>query len=275
MKRNLPVLAIFAMLFSLASCGGSNISSNESEGSSNGGESSSGLSECIHNYLGGVCTLCSDIDESYASYKAGGKDTIIRTTADGSSTTLNIDISSANTRFQNMSSFATSPSMEISYTDFLEKDGWLFFSQTINLKYTVNGSAYDVTTDEVYKIKTDGTSQSAITTYRETEEKSIGVGEVFGFDAGYIYYVLENDDEGICEIYKATVSDSLSDLTSQGTKIMGTPTAYASLCKCSLKDGYLYFTEKKVTYDMSISAAVTTMLESYKVKLDGTGLETL
>lgn len=225
-----------------------------------------------HSYSAGKCTRCGAADANYATYRAGGKDSIIRTTAGGKTTNLKIDISKANTRFQNISSFATSPSMDITYTKFLELDGWLFFAQTINMKYTVNGSAYDVIVDEVYKIKTDGTSQTALTTYRETADKAIGVSEVFGFDSNNIYYVLENEDEGICEIYKAPVSNSLTNLTTQGTKVASSPTPYATMWKCSAKDGYLYFSEKQVTYDMSISAAVTKMLGSYKIKTNGTGL---
>lgn len=225
-----------------------------------------------HSYSQGKCTRCGAIDANFATYKEGGKDSIIRTTMDGKSTALRIDISSANQRFTNISSFGKDASMNISYTKFLEVEGWLYFAQTINMKYTVNGSPYDVTIDEVYKIKTDGTNQTTIRTYQETSDKAIGVAEVFGFDGNDIYYVLENEDEGICEIYKATVSSNLTNLVSQGKKIASSPTQYAAISKCSLKDGYLYFTEKKTTYDPSISAAVTTILDSYKMKLDGTGL---
>ena len=228
-----------------------------------------------HKYTDGTCTRCGDKDKNYATYAAGGNDKIIRTTADGKSTTLKIDTTSADTRFQNVSMFGTGAEMTISYTKFSEVDGWLFFAQTINLKYTVYGSNYDVIVDEVYKIKPDGKDQTALTTYVETADKGLGVTEVFGFDGGYIYYVIEDEMEGICEIYKAPVSADLKNLITQGKKVANTPTEYASLCKCSLKDGYLYFSEKQVTYDLTISAAVTTMLGDYKMKLDGTGLSKL
>lgn len=225
-----------------------------------------------HQYADGKCTRCGDKDKNYATYAAGGKDKIVRTTADGKSTTLKIDTASADMRFQNMSIFDANAEMNISYTKFSEVDGWLYFAQTINMKYTINGAKYDITVDEMYKIKPDGKDQTALTTYVETADKAIGVTEVFGFDGGNVYYVVENEMEGFCEIYKAPVSADLKNLITQGKKIADTPTEYAALCKCSLKDGYLYFTEKKMTYDPAISAAVTTMLDSYKMKLDGTGL---
>ncbi len=225
-----------------------------------------------HSYAAGKCTRCGAKDNNYATYKAGGKDSIIRTTLGGKSTTLKIDISKANERFQNISSFASSPNMTISYTKFLEVDGWLFFAQTVNIKYKFRNVDYDIIVDEVFKIKTDGTSQTALTTYQMSEDKGMGVSEVFGFDAANIYYVLENEDEGICEIYKAPVSANLTNLVKQGKKIAGSPTAYATIWKCSVKDGYLYFSEKSVTYDPSVSAAVSKDLGNYKMKLDGTGL---
>ena len=229
--------------------------------------------ECSHTYSAGKCTRCGAIDSSYATYKDGGKNAIIRTAADGKSTTLTIDTSEADTRLQNISSIAdTAPAMEISYTKFLETDGWLFFAQTVRLKYTFRGTNYDVSSDSVYKIKVDGTGQTEITSYMETEDKGIMLSEVFGFDGNNIYYVLENDDFGVCEIYKAPISSKLTNLVTQGTKIADSPTKYATLLKCSLKDGYLYFSEEMSTYDTSISASVTTDLGNYKMKLDGTGL---
>ena len=225
-----------------------------------------------HSYSAGKCNRCGAADSNYATYKAGGKNTIIHTTAGGKSTTLKIDTSEADSRFQNVSSFASSPSMDISYTKFLEVDGWLFFAQTINMKYTVYDTTYDVIADDVYKIKTDGTSQTALITYQESDDKGIAVSEVFGFDSHNIYYVLENGDEGICEIYKAPVSTSLKNLVTQGKKIASSPTAYATICKCGIKDGYLYFSEEQNTYDPSTSATVSKMLGNYKMKLDGTGL---
>lgn len=225
-----------------------------------------------HSYSAGKCTRCGAVDSSFATYKEGGKDSIIRTTADGKSTTLKIDISKANTRFTNISSFGKNASMTINYTKFCEVDGWLFFAQTVNLKYTVNNAPYDVTIDEFFKIKTDGTGQSAITTVVATEDKGIAVAEVFGFSGNTVYYVVENEDEGFSEIYKAPVSLNLTNLVVQGSKVAGSPTPYASIANCSLKDGYLYFTEKQSTYDATISAAVTKVLGNYKMKLDGTGL---
>lgn len=71
---------------------------------------------------------------------------------------------------------------------------------------------------------------------------------------------------------KENVSLNLTNLVLQGQKVAGSPTPYASITTCSLKDGYLYFTEKQTTYDATISAAVTKVLGSYKMKLDGTGL---
>jgi hypothetical protein len=226
-----------------------------------------------HQYADGKCTRCGEKDKNYATYKEGGDDKIIRTTADGKTTTLKIDTASADMRFQNMSIFDANAEMNISYTKFSEVDGWLYFAQTINMKYTINGAKYDITIDEMYKIKPDGKNQTALTTYVETEDKAIGVTEVFGFDGGNVYYVVENEMEGFCEIYKAPVSADLKNLITQGKKIADTPTEYAALCRCSLKDGYLYFTEKMSTYDTSISAVVTQMLDSYQMKLDGTGLK--
>lgn len=225
-----------------------------------------------HNYSAGKCSRCGAVESSYATYKAGGKDSIIRTTADGKSTSLKIDISKANSRFQSISSFGKDPSMDITYSKFYEVNGWLFFAQTINLKYTVNGSKQDVIIEEVFKIKTNGTSQSALITSQATEDKGMGVPEIFGFNAGNIYYVFENEDEGICEIYKAPVSLNLTNLITQGKKIASSPTKYATIWKCSLKDGFLYFSEKSSTYDTTISAPVSKDIGNYKMKLDGTGL---
>ncbi len=228
-----------------------------------------------HSYSAGKCSRCAAIDSSYATYSGGGKDSIIRTTAGGKTTTLKIDISKANERLQNISFFGEDPSMEISYSKFFEVDGWLFFAQTINLKYTVNGSKQDIIVEEVFKIKIDGTSQTALITTQETEEKGVIIPEIFGFDGGNVYYVLENEDEGTCEIYKAPVSTNLTNLIAQGKKIASSPTEYATIWKCSLKGGFLYFSEKLSTYDMTISAPVSKDIGNYKMNLDGTGLTKL
>jgi len=224
-----------------------------------------------HSYSAGKCSRCGAADKNYATYKSGGKNSIVLT-RDGKTTTLKIDTSAADERLQNISSFASSPSMNITYEHFLEVEGWLYFAQSIAITYTYNNTAYDVNVDEIYKIKTDGTNQTKIATFQETEDKGIGVSEVFGFEGNNIYYVVENEDEGICSIYKATVSSGLTNLITGGKKLTDAYNDYATIFDCSIKDGYLYFSEKRSTYNTETSSVDTVQLGKYKAKLDGTGI---
>lgn len=225
-----------------------------------------------HNYAAGKCSRCGAVDKSYATYKSGGQDSIIRTTADGKSTTLKIDISAASGRLNNIKGLDPNAKMELSYNNFLEVEGYLYFSQTIRLIYTFGGTAYDVKVDEVYKIKTDGTKQSEIVCYKETEDKAIGVSEVFGFIGNEIYYILEDGDVGTFSIYKATVSSALTNLISQGKKVADSANAYAMMYNASVKNGQLYFSEKKYTFNPSTNKTEYTELGNYKINTNGKGL---
>lgn len=225
-----------------------------------------------HSYSAGKCTRCGAADKNYATYKHGGQDSIIRTTADGKSTTLKIDISAASGRLNNIKNLDPNAKMELSYNNFLEVEGYLYFSQTIRLIYTFSGTAYDVKVDEVYKIKTDGTKQSEIVCYKETEDKAIGVSEVFGFIGNEIYYILEDGDVGTFSIYKATVSSALTNLILQGKKVADSANAYAMMYNASVKNGQLYFSEKKYTFNPSTNKTEYTELGNYKINTNGKGL---
>ena len=225
-----------------------------------------------HSYSSGKCTRCGAADPDFATYRQGSKDTIIRTAANGKTTTLKIDISSANRRLSNVSGFDSNAKMEISYNDFFEVDGYLFFSQKINLKYTTGGKDYDVKVSELYKIKTDGTNQAAIECYRETSEKSLGVGEIFGFIGNTVYYIFEDDDMGTDSIYKATISSKLTSLVSQGTKVADSANAYASMYNASIKNGQLFFSEEAYKINPETNLPGYVQLGNYKINANGTGL---
>ena len=225
-----------------------------------------------HSYSAGKCTRCGAADQNYATYKQGSKDTIIRTTLNGKSTTLKIDISSANSRLSNSSNLDPNAKMDISYKDFLEVDGYLYFSQNINLKYTFSGRTYDVKVDELYKIKTDGTNQTVIVCFKETEEKSLSVGEIFGFIGNTVYYTYEDDDNGTTSIYKATVSSKLTSLITQGTKVADSANEYASMYNTSIKNGQLYFSEEAYKINPETNLPGYVQLGSYKINANGTGL---
>lgn len=223
-----------------------------------------------HKYTSGKCSRCGVADPSVPTYKASGKDTIIRT-ANGKSTTIKVDMTEANEIIRN-TKYKPSFSYDISYTKFLEVDGWLFFAQSISMNYTRNGFPFQENVDEVFKVKTDGTSLTNITPNNETINRGKDIIEVFGFSGNDIYYVIFNVDYHKHSIYKATVSENTINIITEGTEIAVSFNKKSEIYNCRIKDGYLYFCERQYSLNFDTSTSDVVELGEYKVKLDGTGM---
>lgn len=216
-----------------------------------------------HSYKSGTCTRCGAKDSSYATYKNGGQDTILRTTATGKTTTLKIDISDAEARVKEAEKNGMKMTLTIERKHFYEVDGWLYFAQSN--RYTYNSK--EIENYEVFRIKPDGSKQTSITTTVATDGKGLYVGGIFGFDKGKIFYSVEDADQGVYSIYSATLSTKLTNLTKQGKQLEQADVGcYFENYK--LKDGWLYYTLTKVGYG---DQADKTDLGNYKIKTDGTG----
>lgn len=219
-----------------------------------------------HSYKSGACTRCGAKDANYATYKNGGKDTIIRTTATGKETALKIDISSAEARVSEAAQNGTKLTLVIERKHFFEKDGWLYFVQS-NI-YDYNGNKSE--SYEFFRIRTDGSKQKQIKTLVVTDDKGVAVAGIFGMDNGKLYYSVEDADNGTYAIYSATLSTELTDLTRQGKKLEEAEVGcYFENYK--LKDGWLYYSLTKAVYNPKTGKADITDMGDYKIKTDGTG----
>lgn len=224
-----------------------------------------------HKYTSGKCSRCGIADPSVPTYKASGKDTIIRT-VNGKSTTIKIDMTEANEHI-NKSDFRDSFSYDISYTKFYEADGWLYFAQTISTKCTVNEIVFEETIDELFRVKTDGNGLTNITPNDETANRGLDAREIFGFYGNEIYFVVSYSDRGTNHIYKAPISNNSKNIVIEGEKIADSFNNRGGIYNCSIKNGYLYFSEKYASkYIPETGSFEKILLGDYKVKLDGTGI---
>ncbi len=219
-----------------------------------------------HAFKSGTCERCGAKDGNYATYKNGGKDSIIRTTATGKKTTLKIDISSAQKRVDDGKEFGTNMTLTIERKHFYEADGWLYFVQSNIYEFAGNKSE----SYEVFRIKTDGSKQTQIKTTVVTDDKGVAVAGVFGFADGKLFYSVENADNGTYSIYSAKMSTSTTDLTSQGKKLEQADTG-CFFENYKLKDGWLYYSLTKGVYNTETGKTDITDMGDYKIKLDGSG----
>lgn len=213
-----------------------------------------------HDFKNGICGRCGTKDENYTTYKNGGNDTIIRTTATGKKT-LKIDISSA---IKKEKEFGSNVSLTVERKHFYEADGWLYFVQS-NIYEFANNKRGNY---EVFRIKTDGSEQKRIKTSVVTDGRDIAVAGVFGFADGKLFYSVEDSNTTTYTIYSAKLSTNTTDLTSQGKKLeQAEPGCFFR--NYILKDNWLYYSLIKGVYNTETKKIDISHLGDYKIKLDG------
>lgn len=207
-----------------------------------------------HSFENGKCTACGEANPDFCTYKNGGNDTIIQTTASGSK---NIKVTLSDFAQQNFG--VSLDKLNVERKLIFEKDGWIFFTEKVSLK------GEDMHTFAFNKIKVDGTGQVEVGTYLDDEDGS-QVFDIFGYKDDLLYmYVSSCAGDSFCTV---KLSGNVTNVL-EGAKCIYTFDIGNYPDDIKFSDSGITFTEKHGEYNIETGKSDVTTVGKFKLSLDG------